>query len=132
MIGIDQVLNTTLIVHRQKFSLKGFKLGHEQMLIFNIQTFLNFPFQMFECLLMPTQWVFNSLINLCSDNFMVKIPNRYLPLLTYSNKVTFCIKFAHKSGINTINQCLEAKILLTNDTQMNEHSNVPTFVHALV
>jgi len=35
-------------------------LGHEQMLIFNIQ--------MFECLLTPTQWVFNSLINLCSDN----------------------------------------------------------------
>ena len=62
---------------------------------------------------------------------MVKTSNRYIPLLTYSNKVTFCIKFAHKSGINTINKCFEAKNLLTNVTKMNEHSNVPTFVHAL-
>jgi len=87
---------------------------------------------MFECLLTPTQWVFYSLINLCSDNFMVKTSNRYLPLLTYNNKVTFCIKFAHKSGINIINECLGTKILLMNVTQMNEHSNVPTFVHALL
>ena len=63
---------------------------------------------------------------------MVKISNRYLPLLTYSNKVTFCIKFAHKSGIDTSNECLDVKNLLTNVTQMNEHSNVPTFVHALI
>jgi len=47
-------------------------LGHEQMLIFNIRTFFNFQFRMFECLLTLTQWVFNSLINLRSDNFMVK------------------------------------------------------------
>jgi len=86
------------------------------MLIFNIRTFFNFHFRMFGCLLMLTQWVFNSVINLCSDNFMVKTSNRYLPLLTCSNKVTFCIKFAHKSGINTINERLNAKNLLTNVT----------------
>jgi len=33
------------------------------MLIFNIQTFFNFQFQMFKCLLTPTHWVFNSVIN---------------------------------------------------------------------
>jgi len=71
---------------------------------------------MFECLLMPTHWVFNSVINLCSDNFVVKTSNRYLLLLTYTNKGTFCIKFAYKSGINAINECLEAKNLLTNAT----------------
>jgi len=87
-----------------------YTVGHEWIIIFNIWTFFNFQFQMFKCLLTPTQWVFNSLINLCSDNVMVKTSNRYLPLLTYSNKRTFCIKFAHKSGINTINKCLEAKI----------------------
>jgi len=86
------------------------------MLIFNVRTFFNFLSQMFGCLLTFTQWVFNSLINLCSDNFMVKTSNKYLPLLTYSNKVTFCIKFVLKSGINTINECLGAKILLTNVT----------------
>jgi len=73
-------------------------LGHEQILIFHIQTFFNFQFQMFKCVLMPTQWVFNSVINLCGDNFMVKTSNRYLPLLTYSNKGTFCIKFAHNQA----------------------------------
>jgi len=56
----------------------------------------------------------------CSGYFVVTIlwskpQMRYLPLLTYSNKVTFCIKFAHKSGINTINKCLAAN-LLTNVT----------------
>jgi len=86
------------------------------MLIFNIRIFFNFQFRMFECLLMPTRWVYNSLINLCSDNFMDKTSNRYLPLLTYNNKVYFYIKFTHKSGINTINECLGAKILLTNVT----------------
>jgi len=86
------------------------------MLIFNMQTFFNFQFEMFKCLLTPTQWVFDSVINLCSDNFMVKTSNMYLPLLTYSNKGTFCIKFAHKSGINTINECFEVKNLLTNVT----------------
>jgi len=40
------------------------------MLIFNTQTFFNFQFQMFECLLTPTQWVFNSVINLCGDNWL--------------------------------------------------------------
>jgi len=54
-----------------------YSLGHEQMIIFNIQTFFNFQLQMFECLLMPTQWVFNSVINLCNDDFMVKTSNRY-------------------------------------------------------
>jgi len=82
------------------------------MLIFNIQTFFNFQFQMFECLLTPAQWVSNLLINLCSDNFMDKISNRYPTLLTCSNKVPFYIKFVHKS----INECLGAKILLTNVT----------------
>jgi len=51
------------------------------MLIFNIQTFFNFQFRMFECLftlLTPMQWIFNSLINLCSDNFMVKTTNKVL------------------------------------------------------
>jgi len=88
------------------------------MLIFNIQTFFNFQFRMFKCLLTPTQWVFYSLISLCSDdyNFMVKTSNRYLPILAYSNKVCFCISFAHKSGINTINECLGEKTLLTNVT----------------
>jgi len=42
------------------------------MLIFDIQTFFNFQFQMFECLLTSTQWVFNSVINLYSDIFEVK------------------------------------------------------------
>jgi len=84
------------------------------MLIFNIQ--FNFQFRMFKCLFTSTQCIFNSLINLCSDNFMAKTSNRYLPMLTYSNKGTFSIKFAHKSGINTINECLEAKNLLTNVT----------------
>jgi len=63
---------------------------------------------------------------------MVKTLNRYLTLLSYSNKVPFCIKFAHKSGISAINKCLGAKILLMNVTQTNEHSNVSTFVCALV
>jgi len=75
------------------------ELGHERMLTFNIRTFFSFQFRMFECLftlLTPTQWVFNSLINLCGDNFMVKPQIRYLPLLTYSNKVIFCIKFVNK------------------------------------
>ena len=31
-----------------------------------------------------------------------------------------------------INKCLVAKILLTNVTKTNEHSNVATFVHALI
>jgi len=69
---------------------------------------------MFECLLTPTQWVFYSLINLCSDNFMDKISNRYLSPRVYNNntlattidlqqnKASFYIKFTHKSGINTI------------------------------
>jgi len=51
------------------------------MLIFNIQKFFNCQFRMFECLfslLTPTQWVFNSLINLCIDNFMVKTLNKVL------------------------------------------------------
>jgi len=86
------------------------------MLIFNIRTSFNFQFRMFECLLTPTQWVFYSLINLCSDDFIVKTSNRYLPLLTYSDEVTFCINLTHKSGINTINKCLGAKILLMNVT----------------
>jgi len=85
-----------------------YEIGHERMLIFNIRTFFIFQFRMFECLLTLTQWVFNSLINLCSDNFMVKTSNRYLPLLTYNNKVTFDIKFEYESGINTINECLGA------------------------
>jgi len=68
------------------------RLGHEWMLIFNIWTFFYFQFQIFECLLMPTQWVFNSLINLCSDSFMDKTSNKYLTLLTYSNKVPFLYK----------------------------------------
>jgi len=86
------------------------------MLIFNIQTFFNLQFRMFECLLTPNQWVFNQVINLCSDHFMVETSNRYLPLSAYSNKGTFCLKFAHKSGISTINKCLNAKNLLTNVT----------------
>jgi len=98
----------------------SYVLGHKWILIFNIWTFFNFQFQMFECLLTPTQWVFNSPINLCSDNFMIKTSNRYLPLLTYSNKVTFCIKFVHKLGINTINECLGAKNILTNVTYINK------------
>jgi len=48
---------------------------------------------------------------------MVKTSNRYLTLLTYNNKVPFCIKFAYKWGINTISECLGAKFLLTNVTQ---------------
>jgi len=80
---------------------------------FQHSNILYFQFRMFECLLTPTQWVFYSLINLCSDNFIVKTSNRYLPLLTYNNKVT---KFTHKSGIITINECLGAKILLMNVT----------------
>ena len=31
-----------------------------------------------------------------------------------------------------INECLVAKVLLTNVTKTNEHSNVVTFVHALI
>ena len=53
---------------------------------------------------------------------MVKTSNRYLTLLTYSNKVTFCVKFVHESDISTINECLGAKILLTNVTYVNEQT----------
>ena len=35
-------------------------------------------------------------------------------------------------SIIKINQCLVAKNLLTNVTKTNEHSNVTTFVHALI
>ena len=38
----------------------------------------------------------------------------------------------HDLDIIKINECLVAKILLTNVTKTNEHSNVATFVHALI
>ena len=38
----------------------------------------------------------------------------------------------HDLDIIKIKECLVAKFLLTNVTKMNEHSNVATFVHALV
>ena len=38
----------------------------------------------------------------------------------------------HDLDIIKINECLVAKILPTNVTEMNEHSNVATFVHALL
>ena len=38
----------------------------------------------------------------------------------------------HDLDIIKINKCLVAKILLTNVTKTNEHSNVATFVHALI
>ena len=41
-------------------------------------------------------------------------------------------KFEHNLCIIKINECLAAKNLLTNVTKTNEHSNVTTFVHALV
>jgi len=42
------------------------RVGHEKMLIFNIQTctFFNFQFRMFEYLLTPSQRVFDLVINL--------------------------------------------------------------------
>ena len=110
-----------------------FIVGHEQMLIFNIWTFFNFQFRMSECLLYPHSGYFTHWsIYLVTISWMKPQIRRYLPLLTYSNKVTFCMKFTHKSGINTINECLGAKILLTNVTRTNEHWNVPTFVCALL
>ena len=42
---------------------------------------------------------------------------------------TLYIKFL---CITEINECLVAKILLTNITKMNEHSNVARFVHTLI
>ena len=41
-------------------------------------------------------------------------------------------KFEHNLCIIKINECLVAKNLLMNVTKTNEHSNVTTFVHALV
>ena len=38
----------------------------------------------------------------------------------------------HDLDIIKINECLVAKNLLTNVTKTNEHSNVATFVHALI
>jgi len=115
--------------------------GNIPLLILSIRTWtnvnfqhsniLNFQFWMFKCLLTPTQWVFNSLINLCSDNFMLKTSNRYLPLLTYSNKETLCINFTHKSGINTTNECLETKIWMLHkwtNIQMSQHLFVPYYL----
>ena len=45
---------------------------------------------------------------------------------------TFYIKSEHNLCIIKINEYLVAKNLLTNVTKTNEHSNVTTFVHALV
>ena len=45
---------------------------------------------------------------------------------------TFYIKYEHNFGIIKINECLVVKNLLTNVTKTNEHSNVTTFVHALL
>ena len=45
---------------------------------------------------------------------------------------TFYVKFEHNLCIIKINECLVAKSLLTNVTKTNEHSNVTTFVHALI
>ena len=42
----------------------------------------------------------------------------------------FYIKIEHNLCI--INECLVAKNLLTNVNKMNEHSNVTTFVYALI
>ena len=41
-------------------------------------------------------------------------------------------KTVHDLDIIKINECLVAKNILTNVTKMNEHSNVATFVRALV
>jgi len=86
-------------------------LGHEQMLIFKHSLIFNFECSNV-CLLCKhpcngylTHWSIYAVTIL-----WFKPQMRYLPFLTYSNKVTFCIKFAHKSGINTINECLGAKI----------------------
>ena len=45
---------------------------------------------------------------------------------------TFYIKFEHNLGIVKINEHLVVKNLLTKFSKTNEHSNVTTFVHALI
>ena len=45
---------------------------------------------------------------------------------------TFYIKSERSLCTIKINECLVAKYLLTNVTKTNEHSNVTTFVHALL
>jgi len=72
------------------------------------------------------QWVFNSSINLCSDTLWLEPQIRYLPLLTYSTKVTFCIKFAHKSGINNV---WEQKIYWR---MLHKQMNIRMFQHLFV
>jgi len=67
-----------------------------------------------------TVGIYNSLINLCSDNFMVKMPNRYLLLL-------------YGIYIYLTSECLETTNLLHDGCYIkNEHLNVPTFVCALL
>ena len=57
-------------------------------------------------------------------------------MITFSNicgiNGKFYIKFEHNLCIIKINECLVAKTLLTNVTKTNEHSNITTFVHALL
>ena len=45
---------------------------------------------------------------------------------------TFYIKSEHNLCIIKINEYLVAKNLLTNVTKANKHSNVTTFIHALI
>ena len=45
---------------------------------------------------------------------------------------TFYNKFEHNISIIKINECLVAENIPMNVTKTNEHSNVTTFVHALI
>ena len=54
---------------------------------------------------------------MCDDKFLNLIDTFYIKI-----EQNLCI----------INECLVAKNLLTNVTKTNEHSNVTTFVHALL
>ena len=75
----NKTINTILLHVSSSSSLIGHMVTDTADDIYTIydkiQSFLNF-----ECLnvkmLTPMQWVFNSLINLRSDNFMVKTSNR--------------------------------------------------------
>ena len=46
--------------------------------------------------------------------------------------VALMAHFTSNLSIIKINECLVVKNLLTNVTKTNEHSNVTTFVHALI
>ena len=65
----------------------------------------------------------NVVTTMCDDKF-------FNHLCHYNG--TFYIKFEHNLYIIKINECLVAKNLLTNVTKTNKHSNVTTFVHALL